>query len=1059
MIVSLQAFAEPAAKPIVIDDSLSSQDLGDQIDIWVDDSGQLSPEQVLSPSYAGLFQKIPKAHPNIGYTSAAAWGIFHIDYRGAPGRSVFLYFASPLVDSIEVYTEEQGTLVKRVAGDSIPIQTRSFRHRFPNFLLSLQPGVNTFYVRLSGASPLLFHPVVATPQVFYEFVAEEQALNFAYFGIMLAMLAYNLFLFLSILDLLTFLYILCVGSIFLVQWTIHGFHYQFFMNAGGHAANLWVGGSIAAATMSSVIFAMVYLDIHRSNRLQRRLAYAIVGAALVYGALCVLGDYQRVAAWGVPLSIVSALYCMGVGFAGLFRGQRAARFYTLAWTFFCLGTIISALRISGLIPVTVITNDALQIGSALEVILLSFGLADRIKALEAKVYQTQQLALSEQRKSNLELKRLAKLKDEFLANTSHELRTPLHAIVGLGESMLAQDTLDAEQKQRLSMMLGAARRLVYLVNDILDFSKLRYQNLELMEKPVDIRSLAQQVLDMMQSTLGTKALSLTLEADEDLPKLLGDEDRLQQILFNLLGNAIKFTEKGSVTLSLSQKAGRLHLAVKDTGIGIPPEKLSQIFEAFSQGDGSIERQFGGTGLGLTITRQLVELHKGYIDVQSELGKGSVFTISLPWKAVPEEAQVEGLGKRPALTPVKALVALPGLEDVSLLGEAAVSSKTNDPHIKVLVVDDDPMNVEVIVAQLKSRSFTVVTAQDGPMAMKLLGEEGPFDLALVDVMMPKMNGYDLTRRIRERFSYAELPVILLTAKSQLQDILMGFQVGANDYLVKPFARQELLARLDTQLTMRHQSEALKVLAFELRQEMEAKRVMVQDLAHRCNNPLHAAHLSLEMLEQDLRRLQVLVFQLLGDETQLDADGLACLKAFKESFQTLHQGENFTRVNLERVVQAIREIRILSGVDGRPMEETQFQDALSSALMRLEYSTGAEALRRLDFEWHSDSRYLFTTHPIVLAVTLEKMLRQLLSLTQEGLVIAATWFDEGTTGLRLDVHTDSGQSLHFDKATQELWSYLNFTMKPYAMKVEWIDGESALIFRSVQPSGSPVTKAAS
>ncbi len=1047
VLASMTGVAEAlSAEPLVIDDRLTVATLGNQVETWLDPTAALSAEQVTSPSFRDQFKPSAKPIPNFGYNSGAGWARFEIDYQGTPGRSVFLYFASPLVDLLEVYELAESGLVKRLAGDTVSIQTRSVRHRYPNFLITPKVGVTSFYVRLTGASPLQINPALASNEYFYDMTSQERGLNFLYFGIMIAMIAYNIFLYLSILDTVYLMYLLCVSSVFAVQWTLHGFHYQIFVNQGGDAANIWVGASIGAAAATSVMFAMSYLEIHRYHLLFRRLGQLLIAAAFFYTLGSIYGDYQKIASFGVPLSILTAIYCLTAGFFGLFRGLRSARFYTLAWSFFCLATIIEALRLAGVIASTPLTNDILQIGSAFEVILLSLGLADRIKLLQKEVYQTQKKALSEQRKANAELKKLGKMKDDFLANTSHELRTPLHAIVGLGEAILSQGNQDPETKYRLHMMLGSAKRLTLLVNDILDFSKLRHRRIELHEKPLDLAVLGQYVVEMMRPLLGQKPVELRLDLDESLTLVLGDEDRLQQILFNLVGNALKFTERGQVILKMTREENRVFFRIIDTGIGIPAEKLENIFEAFTQADGSIERQYGGTGLGLSITRKLVELHGGKITVHSEEGKGTQFTVSLPLRDVPEGSLASRQDEAEPLS--KEL-----REHILFRTETPSQLKPNlrmpkNAGVRILVADDDPYNLEVLVAQLTPEGYEVETAGDGQSALHLVMHGPTFDLALLDVMMPKMNGFELTRKIRELKDHIELPILLLTAKSQTEDVLKGFEMGANDYLLKPFARQELLARLEIHRTIRNQAQTTKLLSTEIRNEMEAKRVMVQDLAHRTNNPLHAATLALDLIQKELQRFRELMVGLFGDESQLDEDGKACLNEIKESFLSLQGHEQFIRGNIDRVVVAIREIRILCGIDGRPLEEVQFQDALSSAILRLEYSMGVDAIRRLEFDWLSDCRYLLVTHPIVLALCLEKILRQVLSSTSDELLIPVTWLEEGRPGLRMEFKSTGARVLTLPEDCQALWQHISYTLKPYGIRLEWNGQEPYLELRNLR-----------
>ena len=388
------------------------------------------------------------------------------------------------------------------------------------------------------------------------------------------------------------------------------------------------------------------------------------------------------------------------------------------------------------------------------------------------------------------------LKDEFLANTSHELRTPLNGIIGIGQSMIdgATGPLSDEQRRNLGMVVASGRRLANLVNDLLDFSKLRHEKIELNCRPTDLHAVADLVLTVSQALVGKRPLRVFNRISPQIALAEADEDRVQQILFNLIGNALKFTPAGTVEVFAQASGTWLEVTVSDTGIGIAPERLEKIFESFSQGDGSANREQGGTGLGLAITRQLLELHGGTIRVQSEPGVGSRFTFTLP-RSRTTRAMVAP-PDRPD-QPVSQVLA-----DVRLAEEKQPSAApaTVGARYRILVVDDEPVNVQALVNYLSLANYSVAIATNGQEALDYLASGEPCDLVLLDVMMPRISGFEVCERIRERHSPAELPVILLTAKNRVSDLVSGFSAGANDYLTKPFASDELLARVNVHLEL-------------------------------------------------------------------------------------------------------------------------------------------------------------------------------------------------------------------------------------------------------------------
>jgi len=472
-------------------------------------------------------------------------------------------------------------------------------------------------------------------------------------------------------------------------------------------------------------------------------------------------------------------------------------------------------------------------------------------------------------RKNESLERLSQLKDEFLANTSHELRTPLNGMIGIAESMIdgATGQLSELQRKNLSLIFQSGHRLANLVNDILDFSKLRHKTIELQLQPVGLREIAEVVLPLSQPLIKNKELQLINAIPKDIPPAQADENRLQQILYNLVGNAIKFTEKGTVKISAvvvdppqppflrgeqsatslvppslegneqqsatslalvpplppqppllrgeyKEKLGLLgargdrtpHLAitVSDTGIGIPEDKLDRIFESFEQGDGSTAREYGGTGLGLAITKKLVELHGGEIRVESTVGVGSRFTFTLPVAsgqvAVSDRSYLSCL-----LRSQEEVNEEEGVEPILQTNQSeSIKPLIQNPDIsqqfKILIVDDEPVNIQVLINHLSLQNYSLTQASNGTEALAAIEQGFKPDLILLDVMMPRMTGYEACQKIREKFPANEVPILMLTAKNQVNDLVEGLSVGANDYLTKPISKTELLARIKTHLRL-------------------------------------------------------------------------------------------------------------------------------------------------------------------------------------------------------------------------------------------------------------------
>lgn len=393
---------------------------------------------------------------------------------------------------------------------------------------------------------------------------------------------------------------------------------------------------------------------------------------------------------------------------------------------------------------------------------------------------------------NQELSKLDRLKDQFLANTSHELKTPLNGIMGLAQS-LADQALPPRAAKGIAIIEASARRLLSLINDILDLSLLKNRDLALEMTSVNLKPVVDAVLMVMAPLTGNRPLILENRIPDDFPILMCDENRLHQILFNLVGNGIKFTQEGTVLIQAYIRDNMARISVRDTGIGIDPAIQERIFNAFEQGENAPR----GTGLGLAISRDLVRLNGGTMGVEATSGGGATFWFTLPlWpegkpKVICAPPKVDRpLEPRPFGT-VPAQQRQPG-EDTPL----------------ILAVDDDPINLTVVVNHLEGEGFGVETAGSGEAALQRISKPPRPDLVLLDLMMPGLNGYDTCNRIREDHSPSELPVIMLTARHGVADLVKGLALGANDYLTKPFEREELKARVKTQLHLKQAFQAVQ-----------------------------------------------------------------------------------------------------------------------------------------------------------------------------------------------------------------------------------------------------------
>jgi predicted ATPase/signal transduction histidine kinase/CheY-like chemotaxis protein/HPt (histidine-containing phosphotransfer) domain-containing protein len=376
---------------------------------------------------------------------------------------------------------------------------------------------------------------------------------------------------------------------------------------------------------------------------------------------------------------------------------------------------------------------------------------------------------AELREANRLLARAVNARDTFLATVSHEIRTPLNAVIGM-TGLLAETSLDSEQRELVDTVHASGEHLLGLINDILDFSKIEAGALELEENPFDLRRCAEEAIALVSAQAQSKGLEVALEPRGRLPAtVVGDVGRVRQVLLNLLSNAVKFTARGEVAVELSAQNGDdswlVRAAVRDTGIGIAPDRLGRLFRPFSQGDSSTTRRFGGTGLGLVISRRLAELMGGGIEVQTEPGVGSVFTFTFETREV---ASVEPSAPAP--------------------------DERQLPRLRILVAEDSPTNQRVAELILRGLGQSCDLAANGVEAVEVALAR-PYDVILMDMQMPELDGLDATRRIRAELEEDRQPwIVATTGNISVEDRERCLEAGMDDFITKPLRREALIQAL-------------------------------------------------------------------------------------------------------------------------------------------------------------------------------------------------------------------------------------------------------------------------
>lgn len=502
------------------------------------------------------------------------------------------------------------------------------------------------------------------------------------------------------------------------------------------------------------------------------------GCSYAYLGLILLGPNRLLVSFlwlGVLLGLGAFALMFYAVFRSRSRGIRDGSYVLLGIFFLLVSWLYAQLRYQLALdnPYYMIVTPLLLVLS--QALLMSNQLQDSYRRSER---------LAEQ------LLRYDRQKDEFLVKTSHELRTPLNGIINLSQALLDnQDRpLQTEHRDNVRLLHLMGRRLAGLVHDILDLNRIRHGQMSIHVRPVDLGSSVAFVMETLSIMPVNKEVRLMNELPPSLPLVLADENRLRQILHNLLENGLKYTDRGTVILTAVRRGDELAVSVTDTGRGIPAESLTGLFQPFERLRTEEEMESrDGLGLGLSISKELVELQGGRLEVESAVGRGSRFTFTLPIDRQSEEAAAGYAG-------VLAFDSMSGM----------MRSERSAAH-RILIVDDEPSNLKVLIDEAALLNCDYTAVGSGEEALAALRQGAKPDLVLLDLMLPGLTGLDVCRAIRETHGLAELPVLMLTASGQSNDMLASFAAGANDILQKPFELAELRARMQSLLAMKSSSE--------------------------------------------------------------------------------------------------------------------------------------------------------------------------------------------------------------------------------------------------------------
>lgn len=750
--------------------------------VWENASPESGITDVSKPEFAARFQSHRQISGtlNFGLRTTPIWLRITIHNDSKKDLDRFLEIPYPHLHHVNFYTKTESGFSQIITGHALPFTQRPVTHRNFVFPLHLPAGSDlTYYLRVTSGTSLEIPSNLWEPYAFRMHTLEEYMGQAMYFGMLLALGLYNLLLYFSLRD-RTYLYyvmfLLTSGSSLLA---FSGMGFQFVWPDHVKWALMSSMVSFAANGITMLLFVRRLLSTQKTAPWLDRLIQVSFGL----NALQIIGfyylPYEKMIRTGIALDGAYMIIALACGIVCAMRGQRSARIFLIAFGCLMFTAVVTAIRSFGIALPPVFTNYGMQIGSALEMLLLSLALADRFHQLRQEKEAVQQELVDNLKRServleqrvaqrtaqlsqvNLELvehekalqaaKKVAEdasqMKSAFLANMSHEIRTPMNAVIGMAYLALRTE-LNKKQRDYVEKIHRAANSLLGLINDILDFSKIEAGKLDIEKIDFSLHEVLNNVMTVTSQRASEKRLQYVMEVAPSVPdSLIGDPLRLGQVLINLVSNAIKFTATGSIQLRclvdhIKPDAVSLRFEVRDTGIGMTAEQLQKLFQAFTQADGSTTRKYGGTGLGLTISKHLVEMMGGKIAVESEYGKGSVFSFTTRFN----------LGEK-----AEALIASPA---------------RSFSDCRILVVDDDLAAQEILAAALREVGMqvnTVTSAAEALSAIHAAESTHRYNLILVDVEMPGMNGWELAQTIQNA-ELAVIPNVILVTAFERDDIL-------------------------------------------------------------------------------------------------------------------------------------------------------------------------------------------------------------------------------------------------------------------------------------------------
>ena len=776
---------------------------------------------ILQEEVSSKFKPSSKKVFWLDYVPHSYWLRFQLLNDSKSTSNLILELDKHFYSYINVFIPSENGYQRKGGDLSKSLNEREQKYKNLAFNLPVEPGISTVYMRIDNWVADVVPFRIWSMENFNEHVVSETAFQGTIAGAFLFAFIFNLFIFILIRD-ASFLYLsLLTISELMVHLASSGFGFQFLWPMNGVVGIKIISLVFPLSFALFLLFCRSFLNIaHYSPRIDVTLRIMVGIFFMVAFSYTILPAAAAKVLLQAVLQVARFYYILVFipVFMAVKKGDRAGIFLLIGLLLQVAANLEWMLSNYDIIPFSLI--NYLHIKGISFLIVMTLGLADKINqmknslvdlniTLERKVDErTIDLAKrsEELTSANERLQELDRTKSRFFANVSHELRTPLTMITAPIDSLMHGEygKLPRSSLKIFDAMKKNANRLITLIGDLLDVAKIEAGKMILDVRNCNVSELVAFCISNIKSAANSKGITVKLTDETGGLVALVDRDLMEKAVLNLLSNAMKFNRPGGrITVVIERLDEQFVIRVKDNGIGIPQESLAGIFDRFSQVDSSSTRKQGGTGIGLSLTREIVDLHHGQITVTSELDKGSEFIINVPvgsLRAIQTSTADAGTGETGMDDRIRN--SDNGLNQDQIYNRAF---KT-DTHYPLRPVDDvsetiliveDHEDMQFYLESFLEKRYRTLLSTNGKNALEILKTED-VSLMLADIMMPEMDGYELVRQVRGQEKYADLPIILLTAKTEIADKIEGIEKGANDYLTKPFSPDELLARIRSQL---------------------------------------------------------------------------------------------------------------------------------------------------------------------------------------------------------------------------------------------------------------------